>query len=58
LAARDLYSGRINGQMDRSTRRAVRRFQVGEDLDSAILSMAGARKLGLIAVPREDLVEG
>jgi hypothetical protein len=44
--------------MDRSTRRAVRRFQVGEDLDSAILSMAGARKLGLIAVPREDLVEG
>ncbi len=58
LAARDLYSGRITGQMDRTTRRAVRRFQVGEELDSAILSMAGARELGLIAVPREDLVEG
>lgn len=58
LAARGMYSGRITGQMDRTTRRAVRRFQVSEDLDSAILSMAAARKLGLIAVPREDLVDG
>jgi hypothetical protein len=33
------------------THRAVRRFQAPLDLDSAILSLQAARKLGLIAVP-------
>ena len=57
LAARDLYSGSITGEMNRSTRRAVRRFQVQEGLDSSLLSLAAARRLGLIAVEREELEE-
>ncbi|MHC0053227.1 peptidoglycan-binding domain-containing protein [Actibacterium sp. D379-3] len=52
LKARDLYHGPINGHMDHATRRAVRRYQAPQGLDSAILSLAAARKLGLIAYPR------
>ena len=52
LTARKLYSGPINGLYDARTRRAVRRFQQPEGLDSAILSLAAARKLGLVKIPR------
>lgn len=55
LAARYLYRGPINGEMDARTRAAVRRFQKPEGLDSGILSLAAARKLGLVAVERDDL---
>lgn len=55
LQARGLYSGAISGEMDRSTRRAIRRYQSGEGLDSSILSLAAARRLGLVAVGREAL---
>ncbi len=58
LSARGMYSGAAHGEMDRSTRRAVRRFQMSEGLDSGLLSMAAARKLGLIAVPRDELENG
>ena len=52
LAARQLYSGPVNGQMDRATRRAVRAYQAPLGLDSGILSLAGARKLGLAELDR------
>ncbi|MFX0546088.1 peptidoglycan-binding domain-containing protein [Roseovarius sp. S1116L3] len=52
LRARTLYTGAINGAMDARTRAAVRKFQKPEGLDSGILSLASARKLGLVAVER------
>ncbi|MFX0543604.1 peptidoglycan-binding domain-containing protein [Roseovarius sp. S4756] len=52
LKARTLYTGAINGAMDARTRAAVRKFQKPEGLDSGILSLASARKLGLVAVER------
>ncbi len=52
LAARGLYRGAINGEMDARTRRAVRAFQAPQGLDSGILSLAAARKLGLVAIKR------
>lgn len=50
LAARDLYRGAITGELDRATRAAVRRYQKPQGLDSSLLSLAAARKLGLIAI--------
>ncbi len=47
LKARDLYGGSITGAMDARTRAAVRRFQKPQGLDSGILSLAAAQKLGL-----------
>ena len=47
LAARGVYSGPINGQMTQATRRAIRRFQEPQGLDSPILSLAAARQLGI-----------
>lgn len=52
LAARGLYSGTPTGEMDARTRHAVRRYQAPEGLDSGILSLAAARRLGLIAIER------
>ena len=54
LAARGHYRGAITGMMDARTRHAVRRFQAPQGLDSAILSLSGARKLGLVAVEQPD----
>ena len=50
LAARYLYRGPISGEMDARTRAAVRKYQEPQGLDSGILSLAAARKMGLIAV--------
>ncbi|KIC07508.1 peptidoglycan-binding protein [Leisingera sp. ANG-M1] len=50
LAARGLYRGPIHGQMDKATRKAVQRYQAPQGLDSGTLSLASARKLGLVAV--------
>ncbi|AHM02546.1 hypothetical protein roselon_00081 [Roseibacterium elongatum DSM 19469] len=47
LAARGQYRGPINGVMDTRTRRAIRAYQAPQGLDSAILSLAAARQLGL-----------
>jgi peptidoglycan hydrolase-like protein with peptidoglycan-binding domain len=38
--------------MDARTRAAVRAYQKPEGLDSGILSLAAARRLGLVAVER------
>lgn len=54
LAARGQYHGSAHGEMDRGTRAAVRRYQADQGLDSGVLSLAAARKLGLIALPRPD----
>jgi putative peptidoglycan binding protein len=53
LKVRGIYRGKINGEMDIWTRRAVRRFQKPLGLDSGTLSLASARTLGLVAVERE-----
>ena len=52
LAARGLYRGDVSGEMNGATRAAVRRYQKPQGLDSGILSMAAARKLGLVAVEK------
>ena len=52
LAVRGLYRGPVTGEMDKRTRRAVRGYQKPQGLDSGILSLAAARKLGLVAVDR------
>ncbi|WP_299146489.1 peptidoglycan-binding domain-containing protein [uncultured Tateyamaria sp.] len=52
LEARGYYRGPITGVMDPRTRSAVRRYQSAEGLDSGTLSIAAARKLGLVAVER------
>lgn len=54
LQARGLYRGAITGAMDARTRHAVRRYQAPKGLDSAILSLTAARKLGLVAVERSE----
>ena len=54
LRARQVYWGPVSGQMDLLTRRAVRRYQAQQGLDSAVLSIAAARQLGLVAYPRKD----
>ncbi len=50
LKVRGHYTGPINGRMDARTRAAVRAYQKPQGLDSGILSLAAARKLGLVAV--------
>ena len=50
LTVRGDYGGPISGRMDRITRRAVHRYQAPLGLDSGILSLAAARKLGLSVV--------
>ncbi|WP_422077985.1 peptidoglycan-binding domain-containing protein [Vannielia sp.] len=47
LAARGHYQGPVTGQLDTRTRRAIRRFQQPQGLDSDTLSLAAARTLGL-----------
>lgn len=50
LTVRGYYWGPVNGRMDARTRTAIRKFQEPQGLDSGILSLAAARKLGLVAV--------
>lgn len=53
LQARSYYAGPITGLMDTRTRRAVKRYQVDQGLESGVLSVAAARQLGLWAVERD-----
>ncbi len=53
LKVRGLFFGSITGNLDSRTRAAIRRYQKAGGLDSSILSMESARRLGLIAVERE-----
>jgi hypothetical protein len=50
LKARGFYEGAPTGTLDDPTRAAVRVWQRSVGLDSAILSQAGARALGLVRV--------
>lgn len=50
LSARALYHGPITGKMNPSTGTAVRHYQMPDGIDSSILSLAAARRLGLIAI--------
>ncbi|WP_299551688.1 peptidoglycan-binding domain-containing protein [uncultured Tateyamaria sp.] len=50
LEARGFYNGSITGEMDTRTRAAIGRYQASEGLDSKALSIANARKLGLITI--------
>ena len=52
LSARGSYRGAVSGLMDDRTLRAIRKFQLGGEFDSGNLTVASARTLGLIAVPR------
>ncbi|MGJ8617821.1 MAG: peptidoglycan-binding protein [Sulfitobacter sp.] len=52
LAVRGYYIGAINGEMDAATRAAIQALQRIDGPDSGVLSLATARKLGLIAVER------
>ena len=55
LAARGYYRGPDSGEMDSATKNAIQRYQKAEGLKSSSLSVAAARKLGLIVVkqPKE-----
>ena len=53
LAARNVYNGPVTGEMSMRTRAALRRFQAPDGFDSDILTIATARKLGLVAVERQ-----
>ena len=50
LKTRGLYAGPVSGTLDPQTRAAVREFQIGRGLNSAILSTESARALGLVEV--------
>jgi hypothetical protein len=52
LSVRGFYAGSANGMLDAPTRAAVQTFQRDEGPNSPVLSLAAARKLGLIAVAR------
>ena len=54
LAARGAYVGPITGMMDARTQAAVRAFQREDGIDSGMISLAAARRLGLVAVPRDQ----
>lgn len=54
LAARGYYSGEVTGLPDNRTRTAIRKFQAEDGFSEGILTVAAARKLGLIAVQRTD----
>jgi hypothetical protein len=49
LLARGYYRGPLTGAMDAPTTAALRRYQDQIGLDSAILALATARRLGLVA---------
>ncbi|MEP1356193.1 MAG: peptidoglycan-binding domain-containing protein [Tateyamaria sp.] len=53
LGARDYYRGPVTGELDNATKDAVQRYQRDEGIENKTLSVATARRLGLIAVPRE-----
>ena len=55
LKARGYYLMDLTGQLDAGTRDAVRRYQADRGLDSARLSLAAARELGLLPTELDAL---
>ncbi len=53
LQARGLFRGQITSAVDNRTLTAIRKYQKAGGLDSAILSLESARRLGLVAVARD-----
>lgn len=53
LKVRGMFYGTVTGHQDGRTRAAIRRYQSAGGLDSVILSLESARRLGLVAVARE-----
>lgn len=51
LAARDLHDGAVTGVIDPATEEAIRAYQAARGLDSATLSLAATRRLGILPVP-------
>lgn len=49
LKARGYYAAPVTGLRDAVTQEALRRYQAANGLDSAVLSLAAARALGLVA---------
>ena len=54
LAVRGLYAGPVTGSVDARTRNAIRSYQKAQGLDSAVLSLAAARQLGLVTIDRPE----
>lgn len=55
LIARELMAGPDTGRMDAATRAAIRAFQAGQGIDSDQLSVAAAKRLGLVAYDRAEV---
>jgi hypothetical protein len=53
LAVRGYFRGEATGLIDKRTTQAIRKFQSEDGFDEPTLTVASARKLGLIAVPRD-----
>lgn len=58
LKVRGIYAGAITGTLDRATGAAIRQFQRDDGPDTALLSIAAARKLGLVALSQTQLDRG
>lgn len=52
LSVRGLYTGPVNGVPDVTTSDAVRRYQADLGLDSPVLSLHAARRMGLMPWPQ------
>ena len=56
LVARGYYNGAINGRIDARTTAAIEQFQTAQDdVHTDVLTLRTARKLGLVALPRDQL---
>ena len=58
LKARGFYNGPISGTLDRATGFAIQQFQRTDGPDTVLLSIATARKLGVVAFDRATLDAG
>ncbi|MGR3757215.1 MAG: peptidoglycan-binding domain-containing protein [Tranquillimonas sp.] len=56
LKVRGLFSGATTGVADAQTRRAVREFQRAQGLNSSVLSIAAAKRLGLVVYDRDEAI--
>lgn len=56
LTVRGFYAGEASGEVNAETRAAVRAFQLEEGLNSPVLSIAAAKRLGLVAYSRDETV--
>lgn len=55
LKARGHYRAPVSGAMDAATREAIRRFQEPLGLDSPVISLRGAKALGLVTTDLDEL---